>query len=89
MTVTWQMLEAVHYAGAGATAAVQPSGSHPPLVELLAPDFNAQERIERMLEAAAAAVAAQAGVAPDNVFVEFRPARSRQVFDGGQVTGWD
>lgn len=89
VTVTWQMLEPGHYASAGATAAAQPADSHAPLVELVAPDFNTRERIERMLEVAAAAVAALAGVAPDNVFVEFRPARSRQVFDGGRVVGWD
>ena len=89
VSVTWQTLEREHYANAGRTAATQPFASHPVLVELFAPDFNAQDRIENMLEVIAGAVATAAGVAAENVFVEFRPARSRQVFDGGQVARWD
>ena len=88
VTVTWQRLEAEHYSHGGRTAVKQPAGSHPVLVELLAPDFNSQERIEQMLEAAARAVAGQAGVGRENVFVDFRPARSGQVLDGGELVRW-
>ena len=88
VTVTWQTFEPGHYAGAGETATAQPAASHPVLVELFAPDSNSDATIEQMLQAAAAAVAAQAGVEPDNVFVHFRPARSGQVFDGGEVVRW-
>ena len=89
VTVTWQTLEPDHYASAGQTAATQPPGSHPVLVELFAPDFNAPERVETMLEVAAGAVAAQAAVEPGNVFAEFRPARSGRVFEEGRLAHWD
>ncbi len=49
---------------------------------------SAGERIERMPEAVARAVAHQSGVEPENVFVEFRPARSGQVLDGGKIVRW-
>lgn len=88
VTVTWQTFEPGHYASAGETATAQPAASHPVLVELLAPDSNSDERIERMLQVAAGAVAAQAGIEPDNVFVHFSAVRSGQVFDGGQLVRW-
>lgn len=58
------------------------------LVEVLAPELNAEDRIEGMLAAAARGVASQAGVDPENVFVEFRAAQSGRVFDGGEVVRW-
>lgn len=88
VTVTWEWLQPGHYCHAGHTAAVQPPASHPLLVELLAPDFNSDERIERMLEVVAGAVAAQVGTGEANVFVAFRPARSGHVFDCGQLIRW-
>ena len=88
LTVTWQILEPEHYSQAGRTAPKQTSDSHPLLVEVLAPDLNEQDRIEGMLAATARAVATQAGVSPDNVFVDFRAARSGRVFDGGEVARW-
>ena len=88
VTVTWQTFEPDHYASAGETAAAQPVASHPLLVELLAPDSNSDERIEQMLQVAAAAVAAQVGVELGNVFVHFRPAQSGKVFDRGELVRW-
>ena len=88
VSVTWQTLEPGHYASAGETATAQPAGSHPVLVELLAPDSNSDERIEQMLQVAAGAVAAQAGVDPGNVFAHFSPAHSGKVFDDGELVRW-
>jgi len=88
VTVTGQTFEPGHYASAGETATAQPVASHPLLVELLAPDSNSDERIERMLEIAAGAVAAQAGVEPDNVFVHFSATQSGRAFDGGELVRW-
>lgn len=88
VTVTWQLLESEHYAHAGETAAGQPGDSHPVLVELVAPDFHSDESAERMLVTAAEAVARQAGVGRENVFVELRAARAGRVFDGGEVVRW-
>ena len=88
LTVTWELIEPEHYAHAGHTAAGQPAGSHPVLVELVAPDLHDDESVERMLVAAADAVARQAGVPRENVFVEHRAARSGHVFDGGEIVRW-
>jgi hypothetical protein len=41
-----------------------------------------------MLQVAAGAVAAQAGVEPANVFVHFNPAQSGKVLDGGDLARW-
>jgi hypothetical protein len=88
VTVTWEVIEPGHYAHAGKTATGQPARSHPVLVELLAPDFHDDESVERMLVTTAEAVAAQAGVPPENVFVEFRAARAGRVFDEGAIARW-
>jgi phenylpyruvate tautomerase PptA (4-oxalocrotonate tautomerase family) len=88
VTVTWELIEPGHYGHAGQTAPTQPAGSHPVLVELVAPDLNSPERVELMLRTSAAAVARQAGVGAENVFVEHRPARPGQVFDQGEVVRW-
>lgn len=88
VTVTWETFDEHHYADGGKTAPAQRVASHAVLVSLLAPDFNSPERIETMLRSAAAAVAHQAGVSLENVFVHFRPARSGEVFDGGDVVRW-
>ena len=90
VTVTWQTLAPGHYASGGETAAEQPRASHPVLVDLVAPDFYAEERVEAMLRAVAvaAAVSREARVAAENVFVEFRSAASGRVLDGGDVVRW-
>ena len=88
VTVTWQTLPPGHYASGGETAAEQPHASHPVLVDLLAPAFYAEERIEAMLRAVAAAVSREARVADENVFVDFRSAASGRVLDGGDVVRW-
>ena len=88
VTVTWETLAPDHYAHAGRTATDQPAGSHPVLVEVFAPDFNRQEKVEQMLRAAASAIANHAGVPPENVFAEFRPAQSGHVLDSGDLVRW-
>ena len=88
VTVTWQTLAPGHYASGGEIAAQQPPASHPVLVDLLAPDFYSEERVEAMLRAVAAAVSREARVAVENVFVEFRSAASGRVLDGGDVVRW-
>ena len=87
VTVTWQTLAPGHYASGGETAAEQPA--HRTLSwSRLAPGFYAQGRVEAMLRAVAAAVLREARVADDNVVVDFRPAASGRVLDGGDVVRW-
>ena len=88
VTATWSFLEAGHYAVGGQAAAEQPAETHPVLVELLAPDFNAAEKVEAMLTAVAEGLARHAGVPRGNIFIDAREARSRRVFDAGEIVRW-
>ncbi len=88
ITATWEWLEPGHYAVGGKAANEQPVGSHPLLVDLLAPDFNADDDVERMLIAIADSLAARAGVARGNIFINQRDARSGRVFDAGEIVRW-
>lgn len=88
VTVTWELLPPGHYAAAGQTASVQPADSHPVLVDLLAPEFNCDETVMSMLSAVAQSIARVSGVAEHNVFVNYRQARSGQVFDAGKIVRW-
>ncbi len=88
VTATWEFFAPGHYAVGGKAACEQPAGSHPLLVDLLAPDFNADEDVERMLAAIADSLAARAGIARDNIFINQRDARSGRVFDAGELVRW-
>ena len=88
VTATWEWLEPGQYAVGGRAARERPAGSHPLLVDLLAPDFNTDEDVARMLIAVADSLAARAGVARDNIFINQRDARSGRVFDAGQLVRW-
>ena len=88
VTVTWDTLQPGHYAVGGVTAAVQPAGSHPVLVDLLAPDLNRHRKIERMLTTVAESLSRHTGVPVANVFVNLRQAHSGMVFDQGKVARW-
>ena len=88
ITVTWEQIDANHYSHAGQLAEAQPGDTHPSVVEVLAPDSNAPERIGLMLESAARSVGRAAGVPVENVFAEFRPARSGWIVDRGRAARW-
>ena len=88
ITATWEWLEPGHYAIGGRAVSERPAGSHPLLVDLLAPDFNADDDIERMLVAIADSLATRAGVARDDIFINQRDARSGRVFDAGNIVRW-
>ncbi len=88
VTATWTWLEPGHYAVGGQAAREQPAGSHPLLVDLLTPDFNTDEDVARMLNAVADSLAARAGVARDNIFINQRAAHGGRVFDAGEIVRW-
>lgn len=88
VTATWEFLPPGHYAVAGKAASRQPRGSHPILVDLLAPDFNSDANIGKMLAAVASSVSKRAKVPVTNVFINHRPARSGMVFDAGEIVQW-
>ena len=88
VTATWEFLAPGHYAVAGKASSRQPRGSHPVLVDLLAPDFSSQAAIEKMLAAVAASISKRAQVPVTNIFVNFRQARPGMVFDAGEIVRW-
>lgn len=88
VTATWSFLAPGHYAVGGEVATHQPEGSHPVLVELLAPDLHPPESVETMLATVAQCIARSAGVPLENVFVHYRAVPSGTVFDGGEIVRW-
>jgi hypothetical protein len=73
ITVSWEWLAAQ----AGAKRLV--------LAEVHAPDSHPPERVEAMLESVAATLER---LTETSAFVSFRPARSGQVLDGGEIVRW-
>ncbi len=88
VSVTWQFFDQHSYAVAGATQKYQSTTSHPVLVDLLIPDFNTSDVVEKMLSVLASHLSASAGVAQNNIFIHARLAQSGFVFDKGQVEHW-
>ena len=77
------------YAVGGVVLDSQPDDAHPVLVNVLAPDFNSPQKIESMLRAIARELSALTGIEESNVFVCYQAARSREVFDAGDIVDWD
>jgi hypothetical protein len=88
VTATWEFLAPGHYAFAGQAAKHQPQGSHPVLVDLLAPDSNLAGEVEKMLSTVASSISKRAKVAITNIFINHRPAHSGMVFDAGEIVRW-
>src|SRR5688572_10068041 len=88
VTATWEYFTPDHYASAGAPAKRQPRTTHPVLVDLLVPDFNAPSRVEKLLRTVARSVAKRAKVPEKNIFINLRQAHSGMVFDAGNVVHW-
>ncbi len=88
VTATWEFLPAGHYAVAGKAESCQPRNSHPVLVDLLSPDFNSPQKIERMLQVVAASIAKRTKIPIDNIFINHRSAHSGMVFDAGEIVRW-
>ncbi|MBI3803778.1 MAG: hypothetical protein HY282_08460 [Nitrospirae bacterium] len=84
----WEYLEPWHYAVAGRTAVNQPDDLHPILVELLVPDFDPPERIEKMLECLAASIAARVRIPKNNIFINVTQAASGRMFYAGEIVRW-
>jgi phenylpyruvate tautomerase PptA (4-oxalocrotonate tautomerase family) len=88
VTATWEFIESGHYAVAGAAPLNQPRATHPVLVDLLSPDFNPPEQVEKMLHTVAQSVSVRTGVPIGNIFINHRHARSGMVFDAGKIVKW-
>lgn len=88
VTVTWEYFSEGHYAVAGIVAETQPEKTHPILVDLLAPDFNSEEQVVKMLQVLGLSISSRAKVRIDNIFINHRVAHSGGVFDSGTVVQW-
>jgi hypothetical protein len=88
VTATWEFLPAGHYVVAGRAESHQPESSHPVLVDLLSPDFNSPEKVEKMLQVVASSISKRAKVPINNIFINHRRAQSGMVFDSGEVARW-
>jgi phenylpyruvate tautomerase PptA (4-oxalocrotonate tautomerase family) len=88
ITATWTFLSPGHYAVGGKAAQYQPAESHPVLVELLAPDFNTAETVEKMLMTVASSLSRHTEIPRKNIFIVYRQAHSGMVFDAGEIVRW-
>jgi phenylpyruvate tautomerase PptA (4-oxalocrotonate tautomerase family) len=82
--VLWSDISAGHYGIAEAAPDEQPRDTHPPLVEISATSGRTPEFIEGVLAATAQAVAAELGVAPENVRVLYQEIPPRRLFSRGR-----
>jgi phenylpyruvate tautomerase PptA (4-oxalocrotonate tautomerase family) len=85
--VTWDEIPAGRYSEGGETPAVQPAGSHPPLVELAVFEGRSQELVARMLELVADVLARELRLEPGNVLVHYREDVAGRLCWGGSVVG--
>ena len=76
---TWQTVET--YAEGGVAAAVQPRGTHPPLVTVVARS-RPPEVVGRMLRCVGDALVGELGLEPGNVFVTFEEVAPGRLYDG-------
>lgn len=58
------------------------------LVDLLAPDFNSEETVEKMLKTVALSISKRAHIPISNIFINHRQAHSGMVFDAGEIARW-
>lgn len=88
VTATWEFISSGNYAVAGEAQHHQPSSTHPVLVDILSPDFNHMQQVEKMLQVAAKSISEHVRIPMGNIFINHRYARSGMVFDAGKVVKW-
>mgnify|MGYP001233947554 CR=1 FL=1 len=82
--IEWQTLPQGHCVVGGESHA-------PPyalLVSLMTPDSYGEARIATLLETLAVALADNAGLLPEQIFISHLPVASGHVWDQGQVVRW-
>lgn len=88
VTTTWEFLPEGCYAVGGRAASFQPRDTHPVLVDLLSPDFNSPELVEKMFHALGRSISSRVEVSERNIFINHRKAYSGRVFDSGKIIRW-
>ena len=88
ITTTWHYFPADHYAVAGKSVYYQPLNSHPVLVDLITPDVNSDETVEKMLYSVARSISKWTDIPLNNIFISHGHTRSGMVFDSGEIARW-
>lgn len=81
---TWQEIDPGFYIEGEAAADTQPSGTHPPIVELLCFEGKDDATIEKTLITAAKTLSDKLEI-PDNIFVNYTEAKSGRVVAGNGI----
>ena len=82
---TWQWIEPKFYVEGDVPAVVQPTDTHPPLVNIIAYQGRSPEMIKQVLESIADTLCTQLGTEPGNAFITYTEATSGRVYTGGSV----
>ena len=67
---------------------VQSFETHPLIVDLLIPDFNDHNQVQRMMRSIATSLSEELDCPMNRVFINCRYARSGMVFDDGEIVEW-
>lgn len=83
--LTWETIKSEHYIEDNHESPLQPAGTHPPIVKILAFEGRAQELVEKLMSAVAEVLVKELELEPGNVFILYQELRSGHVFDGGKI----
>lgn len=82
---TWESIIPEHYVEGNLESPLQPAGTHPPIVKILAFEGRPHELVEKLMSAVAEVLVGELELEPGNVFILYQELRSGHVFDGGKV----
>jgi phenylpyruvate tautomerase PptA (4-oxalocrotonate tautomerase family) len=82
--IVWSDIAAGRYVIADSKPTVQPTETHPPLVEISSTSGRSPEVAEAMMQAAAQAVGAELRIPPSNVRVLYAEIPPRRLFSRGR-----
>jgi hypothetical protein len=81
---TWEEIKSGLYVEGENPADTQPSDSHPPVAQLTCFEGKSAVEIENILTAAASTLSESLGI-PNNIFMTYHEAKSRQVVAGNGI----
>ncbi|EAR54671.1 hypothetical protein SKA34_10023 [Photobacterium sp. SKA34] len=87
--ITWEWLSYEHYVHHGAVVDKQQQGSHPVLIELIAPNYYSHENIKFLMELIATDISLNLPINRNNIFISYTPAYSEGIYDQGHVVNWE
>jgi hypothetical protein len=82
---TWETIRPGRYAEGSETQELQPRGTHPPLVSVVAFEGREPELVERVLATVAETLVRELGLGEGNVFATYEEAASGRVYSGGRI----